>query len=550
MKINFKKISAVATSVILTGMTLGVAAAANYPAPFVQGSTANVAIVYGASSQDMVPAQSISDALASKLPSGASAGPAGESYALEKVSTKWNLGNGVLDVVSSTVSDTHLPTLLADGTYEDDDNDEFDYEQKVNLYNFTYTMFEDSDYKEDVPSLGVKIASNSRVLNYTFEFQEEPYQVDMETTDLPILGREYYVLDVTNSSSAPKLTLLDSAQKVTLSEGESTTLTVGGKTYDVAVTFIGETEVKFNINGDTTNALAEGETQKLASNAYVGVRDILYTGKDSGVSKVEFSIGQGKLVLNDGDNVELNEEDVEELTVDLVPTADGKMTRITLIWTADDDLFVTEDSAITLPGFGSLKLSSTGIEFPEEESFEIANSGADVVRLEKFPFEDGTSDVNLLKSNASGTGFAYIGEDVTDSKLRTSNTTTLMFNVTSDDYFVASWTDGRDSESYLLDFTAISSDNGVNRTSLKSVASNWEKTELKTGDTVEIGNVDLTITRVTDSNDTVLVTAGNSQVNFDRVYTKEGLRMFLPFDCNADACSYLGNNPGAINLSA
>jgi len=47
MKFNFRKISAIAVSALMTGMTMGVAAAANYPAPFVSGGSPNVAIVYG-----------------------------------------------------------------------------------------------------------------------------------------------------------------------------------------------------------------------------------------------------------------------------------------------------------------------------------------------------------------------------------------------------------------------------------------------------------------------------------------------------------------------
>ncbi|MBU4116459.1 MAG: hypothetical protein KKG94_01810, partial [Nanoarchaeota archaeon] len=47
MKFNFRKISAIGASALLTGMTLGVAAAANYPAPFVVGGSADVAVVYG-----------------------------------------------------------------------------------------------------------------------------------------------------------------------------------------------------------------------------------------------------------------------------------------------------------------------------------------------------------------------------------------------------------------------------------------------------------------------------------------------------------------------
>ena len=47
MKLNYRKISALATSAIMTISSIGLAAAANYPAPFVDGGTANVAMVYG-----------------------------------------------------------------------------------------------------------------------------------------------------------------------------------------------------------------------------------------------------------------------------------------------------------------------------------------------------------------------------------------------------------------------------------------------------------------------------------------------------------------------
>lgn len=49
MRINFKKVSAIATSALMVGMTMGVAAAANYPNPFVVSGSANVAVVYGTS---------------------------------------------------------------------------------------------------------------------------------------------------------------------------------------------------------------------------------------------------------------------------------------------------------------------------------------------------------------------------------------------------------------------------------------------------------------------------------------------------------------------
>ena len=47
MRLNFKRISAIASSILMLGMTAGIAAATSYPAPFVVGGSPNVAIVYG-----------------------------------------------------------------------------------------------------------------------------------------------------------------------------------------------------------------------------------------------------------------------------------------------------------------------------------------------------------------------------------------------------------------------------------------------------------------------------------------------------------------------
>ena len=47
MKFNFRKISAIATSALMIGMTMGVAAAANFPSPYSDSTSDGVAIVSG-----------------------------------------------------------------------------------------------------------------------------------------------------------------------------------------------------------------------------------------------------------------------------------------------------------------------------------------------------------------------------------------------------------------------------------------------------------------------------------------------------------------------
>ena len=95
MRLNFKKISAIATSVLLTGMSIGVAAAASYPAPLVVGSAADVAIVHGSgegvSALDAVQSGNIQTDLQSHLEPAESTGEeveviGGDSFLFEKVS--------------------------------------------------------------------------------------------------------------------------------------------------------------------------------------------------------------------------------------------------------------------------------------------------------------------------------------------------------------------------------------------------------------------------------------------------------------------------------
>jgi len=126
MRFKFKKISAIATSLLLAGMTMGVAAAASYPAPFVSGGAADVAIVYGTgegvSQLDIVEGGNIQSNLQSYM--GASTGgttttTSGETVALfgnDKIWLNTSLNAGSLQ----TITKTNLPTVLADYTFSGD----------------------------------------------------------------------------------------------------------------------------------------------------------------------------------------------------------------------------------------------------------------------------------------------------------------------------------------------------------------------------------------------------------------------------------------------
>ena len=539
MKKLFRKAVTVLGSAALIGATVGMAAAASYPTPF----TSNTAIVVGANAapSDNIAAASIASNLdANAATTGTTTiSTDGDSYMFEKTSTKLHLGDAITSI-KDTLDEDEMPVLLNDGTYVDDDNDEFDYTQKIVMTSASLTMFDDNDYKADEPSVGIKYASGANVLTYTLEFTEEPLIADLPTSDLTIMGKDYYVL----AADYNTLTLLDSASDAIIAEGETATITAGGKTYTVSIEFVDSDSAKLNVNGEITNDIAAAETYKLSDGAYLGMKEILYSAKDTGISKVEFSIGNGKLLIESGSEVEMNEDSVNGLTGTIV-NATTSLTSVSLAWATDDEVFVAEDSVATMPGFESVALSFTGLDYPEEETIEVSYEGEDSLVLKNFPLKDSTEDINLLYKAVSGANYTGIGKD-SDEKLVTG-TTSITFDGDTDSYFIASWTDGRDAESYMMKATNFNIADSINKTTFQYKKDGvWvdAKTDRKADDEFTIGNVELTVGAINKASETVAINnSGNAEVRFDALYSAEGMKVYLPVD------SLTSTAPGALNLT-
>ena len=382
---KFKKIKAVFASALMAGMTIGAAAAANYPAPFVENGVANAAVVYGASSVDQSSAATIQGSLGTFVKSGATTVEGGEAFALDKDSKHFHLGMG-LDDVYSDLSDDEMPTFLAEGTFDDGDIDT-DYEQKIVLGTEALKLFADSDYQDEEPTIGFYM-KDKKVLDYTIEFDDKievsTSNNELEDTDMPLMGNTYYVL----SADANKIELLDSAESTIMAEGE--TVTVNGKT--VVIEYIADNAVKFKVNGETTKKLAGHDYEELEDGSYITIEEILYEPKDSGVSKVEFSIGNGKLVLDaDGDEVEMNDDNVEGLTSSYNIDGD-KFDTITLTWTTDGEEFLTDSNAFVMPGFETIKVLFGGMDFPSESEKISLEKGEDLT------LDMGNFDIEIMST--------------------------------------------------------------------------------------------------------------------------------------------------------
>ena len=538
----------------MLGSTVALAAAASFtPSSFTDGG---IALVVGrnAAISDGIAAIGLTANLAptTSTTTTASTVTGGDSYKFEKTSVALNLGTD-LAAVKGTLDDSELPTLLADGKYIDNDNDEFDYTQKVDIAGaLNISMWDDNDYAEDAPTVGIKIPGGSGILNYTVTFSDTPLIMDLATSDLPIMGKSYYVLSNGTSGTNVILTLLDSADSATIAEGETKTITVNGKTYEVSVDFISSTPAaRLVVNGEATNSLANGATQKLSDGAYLGVKEVLYTSKDTGVSKVEFSIGTGKLKLTSGSEVQINDNAVPGLEA-VITNSSGTssdtatLSSIKLVWKADNDVFLTDTTKdAALPEFGTVKLSYGGTKYPTEETVEVKQGSATYAVLENFPLKDGAADIPFLYGVAGGP-FSGIGK-AADSKLITSNTTSLNFDADTDDNFIVSYSATTEGESYLMKATNFVLDGTNNKTDIqyyKDGAWVTKKAGAKEGDAISMGNAEIGVGYIDRANKVVTIHRNSTATNFWHLYSKEGLRTYLPYSSEGNSTI-----PGQINFT-
>jgi len=554
MKFNFKKIASIMATTVMLGSTVAFAAAA-YPAPFVNNGVADAAVVVGANAAaaDTVAATNLKANLdKSVIANSGTLSGTGDQAKIEKSSSKFTYGNGVTNFESS-LDDKDLPTLLAEGTYMDSDNNEFDYKQSLDLANLTLGLFDNDEYKRDTPTVGFDITEGTFIMNATLDFVDDPAYINLETTDLPILGKMYYVLDMNSANDT--LTLLDSAESTTMSEGETKTLTIDGKAYEVKVDYVSDTKVKFVINGESTNNLASSGTQRLADGAYVGVKDIMYSAKDTGTSKVEFSIGAGKLVIEHGEEVKLNDDSISNLKGYFANgSTTTKLDKVILNWAAESDSWITPDSQIEMPGFKAVKMSFTGMTYPKEQSIIVQADGDDNIVLSNFPLANGvTETISLVYSN--GANFTIAGKD-SNNKLAVSAAAngTLTFTKNVDDYFVVTYINGEDAESNLVRATnwddTDSPDNVVDFEYLTS--SGWKAldSDVNRSDEVTVGDAIFTVGTVSaeGSAATVVVTAGAS-TSFNKIVSSEGLTIALPYHNSTAVNQSTGKNCSTLTFN-
>ncbi len=366
MSLNFKKVSAIAASALMIGMTMGVAAAANYPAPFVSGGAANVAIVYGTgpgvSSLDLVQAGNIQSNLQTYLEDGTSTTvTGGDSITLATSARKIYYGDSINAPISS-LTYTELGNVLADGTFTDLSGTQYDYTQTVKVGPADIAFGTSGGDLED-PTLYIDPDSSvdGQLYNYTLSFVKNVNVSDstnVQGQKLKILGVDYVI---GSSSTNSTLYLYGSGETATVNGGESKTVTVGGKSHTVElVTTADSTDATIKVDG-VSKSVVEGSNYAFAGDISVYIKNVIHPAYAGDLRQAELIVGANTLKLVDGQTVKLGADETTIKGTKATVTAAGNgiisgfTVSVTAAKSSSDSIAIGE--SFKDPVFGGLKLT-------------------------------------------------------------------------------------------------------------------------------------------------------------------------------------------------
>ena len=469
---NFRKISAIGTSALMIGMTAGMAAAANYPAPFVVGGSANVAVVYGTGSGvsvlDAVEAGNLQSNLQSFMGSGSSSATtstSGETVSLDTSGTRIWL-NTSLNTAKSTLTKTDLPTVLGDSTFQG--NVEAKITSNIKVYagantggaNSGKVIFAKQPKSSNDPVLGISLgtsASSNPLYNASATFKAVNFtHSDSEGESITLFGRDFVVSTATDTTD---LVLFSSAEEITLtktgSENPSVTMSISGTDYTIELLNGDATSATLSVDG-TSKTISEGNSKKVGG-IEVAVKTV--TSSDVAGITATLLIGSEKITFTTGGTVTKgSDEDPVDGTTAYLVGGTGALTELAVaVYRPDSssDAIAPGESFID-PVFGSFKVDFVGLSSPLDdtgrETISVDNSGDDSMSI-TMTDQDGNSGTFIFAHNQSGSWF--LGDDSNYSIF-----TREMSNITEDDYIVL----GNDDYGHLLEVIQIYNNTGTDYT--------------------------------------------------------------------------------------
>src|SRR3989338_7086969 len=416
MRFNFRKISALASSALMIGMTAGIAAAANYPAPFVVGGTADVAVVYGTgtgvSALDVVQAGNIQSSLQSFMggtTGGTTASTSGEVVSLDTSADRIWL-NTSLNAVKSTITKSYLPTILGDYTFSGNVDSKVTSTIKLiagtaaGAENSGKVIFVKQPSSSDDPVIGISMGTSAAAqplynasatmaaINFT--------SADSEGEEIVLFGQTFTVASATDTDT---LVLLKQAEKVSLSsDTPASTVTVGGSQYTIELVSASDTAATVKVT-NSAGASESKEVNEAASKKINGVTIAVQTADETNLKLSATVIaGSEKITLEDAATVTVGESN-DPIDGTLVYLNGGNTgggdpanstTEIAIAVFRPDSTHdaILPGTSFVDPVFGSFKIDFAGLTSPLDDAsrdmISVTTAGDDTVSV-KFTEQGG-----------------------------------------------------------------------------------------------------------------------------------------------------------------
>jgi hypothetical protein len=412
--------------------TVGFAAAASYPAPFVNNGAADGAVVFGswdAHTSDITAAIDLANDLSARITDTTESDSTivGEGKQLSSGNNHIYIGDYLNDQVTS-VTENDLTTILMDGTLTNDDGTDYDFNQIIDIGGSSGAQFtfSTSDDHLDNPAVHIEMPSTASESAYAyrwrFDFSSSPQMnaSNMDGNELKIAGKTY---TVSSASDTDTLILLGGADEQTVNVGESITMDLAGTSYEVSLAGISDEstpKASITVNG-ISETLTEGTTKEIIDGVDVYAKTVFRTGDNAGY--VIVSLGSDRLIFEDGDEVQIGADstDIDGTYVN-ISTRVGDMDSLKVHISADDDDFdhILAGESFTDPVFGTVKLEladvpnaptladNKGTDSSTRRQIVLKRKSNDNVQVEfedengktaTIPFADGTAITELEDDN-------------------------------------------------------------------------------------------------------------------------------------------------------
>lgn len=409
MIFNFRKIASALASTAMVGSTVALAAAASFPAPFVDGGAADVAVVYG-SQLDLGAVTEVTSALSGALATqaGGSASVGSEVFDLYG-STKLYL-NDTINSQRTTATNSDMPITLKKESFSGDVTADITHTLKAG--SVPRVVYSKQPTSDDDPIFNVELSTSATKPLYnaslTFSKGVELSHADSEGESIRFFGGDYVI---SSETSGTDLILFRSAQTLFLSSDgtPSSVVEVGGNTYTVELVTASDTSATVRLT-DSTGASDTKEINEAASKKILGVEvSVNLADENTATNSIsaEVIVGAEKVKMTDGSEILLgaNEDAVSGTRVDFLPNGNTTaLTGIDIQVTADDsdEDGIVQGGAFVDPIFKTFQFVFEDLGADDDrEDIKIKNSGNDKMLLDMTDYRGNAKSINWVYNASS-----------------------------------------------------------------------------------------------------------------------------------------------------